>query len=102
MGWGRTLLLGDIGNRLDIADTERDINHLRRRLRSQSRVDDAQDDRLDRLEEENAQLKLYLAALLRLLVAKGTLSEAELTTFVDVIDAGESEWADEVGGSVLD
>ena len=28
MGWGRTLLLGDIGNRLDIEDTERDIAHL--------------------------------------------------------------------------
>jgi hypothetical protein len=25
MGWGRTLLLGDIGNRLDIEDTEQDI-----------------------------------------------------------------------------
>lgn len=102
MGWGRTLLLGDIGNRLDIADTERDISQLRHRLRTQTHVDDAQDDRLDRLEAENTQLKLYLSALLRLLVAKGTLTEAELTTFVDVIDAGESERPDEVGGSVLD
>ncbi len=29
MGWGRTLLLGDIGSRLDIADTERDIEKLK-------------------------------------------------------------------------
>ena len=30
MGWGRTLFLGDIGNRLDIEDTERDIGSLKR------------------------------------------------------------------------
>ena len=31
MGWGRTLVLGDIGDRLDIADTEREISNLRSR-----------------------------------------------------------------------
>ena len=30
MGWGRTFLLGNIGNRLDIEDTERDIAGLKR------------------------------------------------------------------------
>ena len=30
-GWMRTILLGDIGNRLDIADTEEDIRLLRHR-----------------------------------------------------------------------
>jgi hypothetical protein len=29
MGWARTLLLGDIGNRLDIKDTQRDIARLK-------------------------------------------------------------------------
>lgn len=87
MGWGRTLLLGDIGNRLDIADTERDVARLRRNMRSQSFVDQAQDDRLAQLERENDQLKLYVASLLRLLVAKGTLAEDELAAFVDIIDA---------------
>ena len=87
MGWGRTLLLGDIGNRLDIEDTERDIARLRQRLRDNTRTDRAQDERLAELESENDQLKLYLASLLRLLVTKGTLSEDELAAFVDVIDA---------------
>ena len=32
MGWGRTLLLGDIGNRLDIQDAELDIEFIRKRL----------------------------------------------------------------------
>jgi len=89
MGWGRTLLLGDIGNRLDIADTERDIAGLRSRLHSQDRTDQAQDERLRELERENDQLKLYLASLIRLLVSKGTLSHDELTAFVDFIDADE-------------
>ena len=86
MGWGRTLLLGDIGNRLDSADTERDIASLRRRIRSKSRTDQAQDERLEELESENDQMKLYLASLIRLLVSKGTLSQDELTAFVDFID----------------
>jgi len=87
MGWGRTFLLGDIGNRLDIADTERDVARLRRRLASKSRIDRGQDERLEELENENDQLKLYLASLIRLLVSKGTLSKDEITTFVEIIDA---------------
>jgi len=92
MGWGRTLFLGDIGNRLDIADTERDVEGLRRRLRSKERSDQAQDKRLAELERENDQLKLYLASLIRLLVSKGTLSPDELAALVDGIDTD-----DEVG-----
>ena len=39
MGWARTLLLGDIGNRLDIGDAERDIEQLRKRVSRKSRID---------------------------------------------------------------
>lgn len=89
MGWGRTLLLGEIGNRLDIADTERDVERLRRRVRSKAHRDEAQDARLAALEGENEQLKLYLASLIRLLVGKGLLSQDELATFVEIIDADD-------------
>jgi len=89
MGWGRTLFLGDIGNRLDIADTERDVEGLQRRLRSKDRADRAQDERLAALERENDQLKLYLASLVRLLVSKGTLSHDELAALVDGIDTDD-------------
>ncbi len=90
MGWGRTLLLGDIGNRLDIADTEEDIRALRRRVSAKARTDRAQDERLDALEQENEQLKLYLASLIRLLVSKGNLTRDELAAFVDVIESEEA------------
>lgn len=89
MGWGRTFFLGDIGNRLDIADTERAIAELRRTLGSKSRVDQSQDERLIALEHENDQMKLYLASLIRLLVGKGVLSQDELTAFVSIIDPVE-------------
>ncbi len=89
MGWGRTLLMGDIGNRLDIADTERDIEGLRRRLQSKDGTDLAQNKRLAELERENDQLKLYLASLIRLLVSKGTLSQDELAALVDGIDTDD-------------
>ena len=86
MGWGRTLFLGDIGNRLDIADTENDLKRLRRRVARKEQTDEAQEVRLNELELENEQLKLYLASLARLLVSKGVLFEEELNAFVDIID----------------
>lgn len=86
MGWGRTLFLGDIGNRLDIADTERDIKSLHQKISNKSRMDQQQEARLEALELENDQMKLYLASLIRLLVSKGTLSQHELQAFVDIID----------------
>lgn len=40
MGWGRALLLGDIGNRLEIGDLERDVAEMKRQLRRESNVSD--------------------------------------------------------------
>jgi hypothetical protein len=87
MGWGRTLLLGDIGNRLDIEDTERGISNLRREIAGSFRKDMSQDEKIQTLVEENAELKLYLASVVRLLASKGTISTDELCTMVDVLDA---------------
>jgi hypothetical protein len=86
MGWGRTLLLGDWGNQMDIRDTRSDVADLESRLGDQGRRDMAQDRRIDALERESDELKLYLASLLRLLVRKGTLTQEELSAFVDVLD----------------
>jgi len=101
MGWGRTLFLGDIGNRMDIEDTERDIDGLRRQLSSAYRTDMSQDQRLARLETENAELKLYLAALLRLLRMKGTVTDEELRTMVHAIDAEDGRVDGKANGEVI-
>ncbi len=87
MGWGRTLLLGDIGNRLDIADTERNIEDLRRELTEAFQKDMTQDELLQKLVQENAELKLYLAALMRLLIRNGAITREELQPVVEAVDA---------------
>ena len=86
MGWARTLLLGDIGNRLDIGDAEEDIAALRRSMRKKARTDRSQDARLEALEQENDTLKLCVATLGRLLVAKGILTIQDLSGFAELID----------------
>ena len=87
MGWGRTLLLGDIGNRLDIADTEQNIQDLRRELADLDRKEMSRDQINQKLVKENAELKLYLAALMRLLLKKGAITREELQAVVEAVDA---------------
>jgi len=86
MGWGRTLFLDDIGNRLDIADAERDIRSLKRELDDATRDRAAQSDLVNALAAENAELKLYLASIVRLLIERGTLSLEEIERMVATID----------------
>jgi len=86
MGWARTLVLGDIGNRLDIADTERDIGSLRRQLSNQHHRDASQDQIIARLERENQELELCLAALINALERKGIITQDEVENLVRMID----------------
>jgi len=86
MGWGRTLFLGDIGNRLDIEDCEGEIRRLRESLAFQGSIDRSQDGEIGRLKNENDELKLYLAALIRLLVAKNVIAGDEIAKVVQAID----------------
>ena len=93
MGWGRTLFLGDIGNRLDIEDTEQDIASLKREIAGSFHKDMSQDKKIETLVAENAELKLYLASVIRLLTSNGTISTDELRSMVDMLDTenGSSE-----------
>jgi len=86
MGWARTLLLGDIGNRLDIADTEQDIGEIRRKLAYKNILDESQDDAIRRLQEENQQLEICVAALVNALQRKGVLTPEEVSNLVCLID----------------
>ena len=88
MGWGRMLLLGDLGQQLDIQDQRREIQELRNRVRSESRgaVQNIEM-RLDVLERQSDEMKLYLAALVRYLTAKGQINLNEFGSLVDEIDA---------------
>jgi hypothetical protein len=86
MGWGRMLLLGNVGQQLDIHDAEESLAALRTEVQSAAQADAGLSRRLDLLAAENAELKLYLAAVVRLLVAKGAVTDAELRRIVDALD----------------
>ncbi|PXA04594.1 hypothetical protein DDZ13_05310 [Coraliomargarita sinensis] len=101
MGWGRTLLLGDIGNRLDIEDTEREIGELKRSMRGAFRKDMSQDEKIEALIADNAELKLYLASLVRLLVKHGTIAPEELREIVEKVDAEDGRIDGKYGGEML-
>lgn len=87
MGWGRALFLGEIGNQMDIQDTGQSISRLKLKLISNESKDRSQDKRLAQLEQENDELKLYLASLAQLLVRKGTLEASEIEDLVVHIDS---------------
>lgn len=86
MGWARTLLLGDIGNRLDIGDNEDQIRKVREELRKNRRLDASQEERITFLEQENVQLEMLVSALARLLAVRGILDQDELEPFIAVLD----------------
>ena len=86
MGWGRYFLLGDFGQQLDLADHEAEIENLKRELRSRPMASSTVEQRLDTLQRESDELKLYLAAVLRLIVAKKVAAAAEIKAVVAAID----------------
>jgi hypothetical protein len=101
MGWGRTLLLGDIGNRLDIEDTEQDIALLKREIAGSFHKDMSQDEIIRKLITENAQLKLYFVSLIRLLTKRGSISREELQAVVAAVDAEDGRVDGQFTGNVL-
>ena len=93
MGWLRTMFLGDIGNRLDIADNEHRIAKLQRRQLQKNRDKAAraqsQDEAIAALRKEVDQLELALGTLATLLVSKAVVTEAEMGRLIDAIEAGD-------------
>ncbi len=87
MGWARTLILGDVGNRLDIHDCEEDIKILKTSLMEIHTDSQSQDEELLKLRRESDQLKLYLAAVIRLLAARNVLTVEQLQKMVNIIDS---------------
>ncbi len=89
MGWGRYFFLGDLGQQLDLADQKGEIESLRDELRRNRAHSPAAD--VAQLQAENDELRLYLAAVVRLLTSKGIVSRDELQRMVDVIDAQDGQ-----------
>ena len=86
MGWGRMMLLGNVGQQLDIGDLESAVNEMRGEVAEKEQVDREQGQDISQLKQENHELKLYLATLIRLLVGKGIVKQEEVTAIVSAIE----------------
>lgn len=86
MGWGRMMLLGNVGQQLDIGDLESTVDQMRGDIAQKEQVDREQGQDIERLKNENRELKLYVATLIRLLVSKGVLKQEEVDATVSAIE----------------
>lgn len=86
MGWGRMLLMGNVGQQLDIEDIEDDMARLRARITSQQSTDRTQDEALITLRREVTDLQLVVGELARLLVATGALPAEAVERLVRGVD----------------
>ena len=86
MGWGRMLLLGNVGQQLDIGDLSSAVDQMRGAFEQNRDVDREQEQNIEQLRSENRELKLYLATIVRLLVARGVLKQEEVDAAVQAIE----------------
>jgi hypothetical protein len=91
MGWMRTFLLGDIGNRLDIGDNEDQIRRMRqsqrRRNSEKAATDRTQDEQIAELRTEIDELQVALGTISKALVSKGVFTQDELSRLVNSIES---------------
>jgi hypothetical protein len=87
MGWGRYFLLGDLGQQLDLSDQKAEIDRLRQEMQRSRAAGSGSTEAFRRLQAENDELRLYLAAVIRILIAKRVVTQAEMKQIVDAVDA---------------
>lgn len=80
------LLLGNVGQQLDIGDLSKEIATMQSAFASNVDVDHEQGKAIQQLQAENRELKRYLATLIRLLVAKGVVKPEEVETTVQAVE----------------
>src|SRR3984957_7508815 len=78
--------LGDNDANADNLAHGRGLRQIRPPGAAQSRKDLVQDAQIRTLEKENHELKIYLTALVRLLVRKGTVSRVEIEELVGLAE----------------
>jgi hypothetical protein len=86
MGWGPNFLFGNLGAQFRGDEHEHALQLLRGSVRSREDVDRNQDANIEALWEENHELKIYLRALIHLLVSKRLVSSEEIGQMVRTIE----------------
>lgn len=89
MSWGSFLLVGDMGQQLDLGEQAEEMGRLRRSLARRRSKDLDQDAEIASLARENLNLKLGLAALVRLLAARAVVQAEEIADLVRVLDRSD-------------
>jgi hypothetical protein len=89
MGWGRYLLLGDLGQQLDLADQKAEIDQMREEMRRSRSSDSGASGLLEHVQAENDELRLYLAAVIRILISKRIVTKEEMARIIDAVDASD-------------
>jgi len=93
MGWLRYMLLGDLGQQLDLNEQRAQMDSMHEELRRSRQHAPAPEPQGDarRLQAEVDELRLYVAALTRLLVSNNVVDRAELSRLVYEIDASDGD-----------
>lgn len=91
MGWGRMLLLGNVGQQMDLSEHRDELEKLTTRVGVERALREGADQMIGQLRRENNELKLYLAALVRLLVSKHVVSVDEIRAIVDALDREDNK-----------
>lgn len=102
MGWARMLFFGNWGQQMDIEDHRSAISSLRRKIRKSNRAGADVNRRIEELEKENDELRLYLASLVRYLGSKGVLQKEEFSSFVEIVDTEDGEADGAFKGDIMD
>lgn len=101
MGWGRLFLLGDIGQQFDLQEAQEAIAETRTDVARLQVGGDETAKHLRRLEAENDELKLYLAAVVRLLRQKKLLTASEIEAMVSAIDHSDGSLDGRLAGGIV-
>jgi hypothetical protein len=86
VGFGNTFIMSRC---FDMENAKRDVAELRRELDYRDRTHLSQAQLIATIERENAELKLYLAALYRMLAAKGVITTEEIEAMVNAVDESD-------------
>lgn len=113
MGWLNYLVLGDFGQQLDLQDQRAELDKLKQSLHlisgrneaiSSSGRDQNIEAKLAKIQDENAELRLYLGGLILLLKNNGAISGSQLQQFVDALDKvdgiADGKFSGSIGGIV--
>lgn len=80
-------LLGNVGQQMDIEGIKNYLDTAITEINENQKIDLEQAAEIEKLKEENRELKLYTLGLVRLLSSKGILTELELSSMVAMVEA---------------